>query len=92
MCGWRQALLGSNLSSAKTIDALKKKGLGFTQVFFCSPFFFRAKKLKKPIHTHLGTHSKIFSFGLSASFICSIINSNCLGVLLCKLWCGRSSL
>ena len=47
MCGWRQALLGSNLSSAKTIDALKKKGLDFLSGSFY--FLFKGKqKLKKP--------------------------------------------
>jgi len=35
MCGWRRALLRSNLSSAKIIDALKMKGAwGYAQVFF----------------------------------------------------------
>ena len=34
MCGWRPALLGSNLSSAKIMDALKKKGLGFYSGLF----------------------------------------------------------
>jgi len=43
MCGWRQALLGSNLSSAKTIDALKKKVPVFIRRYFFA-FFFRAKK------------------------------------------------
>jgi len=43
MCGWRLALLGSNPSSAKTMDALKKKVPGFLLRYFFA-FFFRAKK------------------------------------------------
>jgi len=38
MCGWRQALLGSNLLSAKTIESLKKKVPEFILRYFLLSF------------------------------------------------------